>query len=115
MTAREPRPDALAQDPFTAEIMRSFLVSTVREMVGTTTRTAISTCFCHGEDFTCGLFDRTGRMIAQAQGIGVHAGALQDALAAVRERYPEPAPADVYLHNDPFAGGTHQADVCVVR
>ena len=32
-------------DAFTAEIMRSYLISIVREMVATTTRTAYSTCF----------------------------------------------------------------------
>jgi N-methylhydantoinase B len=103
-------------DPFTAEILRSYLVSTVREMVLTTTRTAYSTCFCHGEDFTCGLFDAGGRMIAQDQGVGVHAGGLEGAIASViRAADGSFAPGDIYLHNDPYDGGTHQADVCCVR
>jgi len=55
-------------DPFSAEIMRNYLISTVKEMVNTTVRTAYSTCFSEGEDFTCGLFDRDGNMIAQAAG-----------------------------------------------
>ena len=74
-------------DPFTAEIMRSYLISTVREMVVTTTRTAFSTCFCHGEDFTCALFDRDGAMIAQDQGVTVHAGAMWEA-GPLRDRHP---------------------------
>lgn len=103
-------------DPFTAEILRSYLVSTVREMVITTTRTAFSTCFCHGEDFTCGLFDASGRMVAQDQGVGVHAGGLEGATASVMRRAGDDLrPGDVYLNNDPYDGGTHQADVCVVR
>ncbi|MBJ7331511.1 MAG: hydantoinase B/oxoprolinase family protein [Solirubrobacteraceae bacterium] len=103
-------------DAFTAEILRSYLVSTVKEMVITTTRTAYSTCFCHGEDFTCGIFDETGRMIAQDQGVGVHAGGLEGAIASVIRHANGPfRPGDVYLHNDPYDGGTHQADVCVVR
>ena len=45
-----PETDAVSPaDAFTAEILRSYLVSTVKEMVLTTTRTAYSTCFCHGE------------------------------------------------------------------
>ena len=63
-------------DPFSAEILRNYLLSTVKEMVSTTVRTAYSTCFSEGEDFTCGLFDRDGNMIAQAAGINVHAGGL---------------------------------------
>ena len=108
--SREPVVDA-----FTAEIMRSYLVSTVREMVITTTRTAYSTCFCHGEDFTCGIFDPDGRMTAQDQGVGVHAGGLDGAVKSVIRAAGDFAPGDVYLHNDPYDGGTHQGDVCVVR
>lgn len=107
---------AIETDAFTAEILRSYLVNTVKEMVITTTRTAYSTCFCHGEDFTCGIFDADGRMIAQDQGVGVHAGGLELAIAAVMREATGPwKPGDVYLHNDPYDGGTHQADVCVVR
>jgi N-methylhydantoinase B len=103
-------------DLFAAEILRSYLVSTVREMVLTTTRTAFSTCFCHGEDFTCGLFDAGGRMIAQDQGVGVHAGGLGGAIASVQRVAGQTiAAGDVFLHNDPYDGATHQADVCVVR
>ncbi len=109
-------PAASTADPFTAEILRSYLVSTVREMVITTTRTAFSTCFCHGEDFTCGIFDASGRMVAQDQGVGVHAGGLEGAIASVMRRADgDLQPGDVYLNNDPYDGGTHQADVCVVR
>lgn len=102
-------------DPFTKEILRAFLVSVVREMVLTTTRTAYSTCFAHGEDFTCGLFDSKGRMIAQDQGVPVHAGALGDAVGHVIEKAGHIRPGDVFAHNDPYTGGTHQADGLVLR
>jgi N-methylhydantoinase B/oxoprolinase/acetone carboxylase alpha subunit len=102
-------------DAFTLEILRSYLVSTVREMVATTTRTAYSTCFAHGEDFTCGLFDAQGRLIAQDQGIPVHAGALGDAVAHVIATAGRFEPGDVLVHNDPYNGGTHQADGLICR
>jgi len=102
-------------DTFTTEVLRSYLVSTVREMVGTTTRTAYSTCFAHGEDFTCGLFDVSGRMIAQDQGVPVHAGALGDAIRHVIAEAGPIHESDVFIHNDPYTGGTHQADGLVCR
>jgi N-methylhydantoinase B len=102
-------------DPFTAEILRSFLFSTVREMVVTTSRTAYSTCFAHGEDFTCALFDSSGRMIAQDQGVPVHAGSLEDAVRHVIEEAGAVHEGDVFVHNDPYNGGTHQADGLVCR
>lgn len=102
-------------DQFTAEILRSYLISTVKEMVGTTVRTAYSTCFAHGEDFTCAIFDREGRMIAQDQGVPVHAGSLQDTVQFILSQTGEIAEGDVFLHNDPYTWGTHQADGLVCR
>lgn len=104
-----------AIDPFTLEIIRSYLVSAVREMHETTMRTAYSTCLSEGEDFTCALFDARGRMIAQANGSPAHSGALVDAVDNIRAAYDRFYEGDVILHNDPYNGGTHQADVVVCR
>jgi len=51
-------------------------------------------------------------MVAQAEHIPVHLGAMPDAVAAVRAH--DPAPDDVYVLNDPFAGGTHLPDITLV-
>jgi N-methylhydantoinase B len=104
-----------AIDAFSAEILRSYLVSTVREMVATTTRTAYSTCFAHGEDFTCALLDAQGRMIAQDQGVPVHAGSLGHAVQHIIAGAGQIAEGDVFVHNDPYNWGTHQADGLVCR
>src|SRR5204863_5779296 len=58
------------------------------------------------------LFDERGRMVAQAEHIPVHLGALPDAVAAVREH--DPGPDDVFVLNDPYAGGTHLPDLTLV-
>lgn len=102
-------------DPFTAEIIRSYLLSIMDEMVATTTRTAYSTCFSEGEDFTCGLFDAQGRMVAQAYGVPIHAGALVDSVKTILESYDTWEEGDVAVFNDPYEGGCHQADVVVAR
>jgi N-methylhydantoinase B len=102
-------------DPFTAEILRNYLVSTVKEMVTTTVRTAYSTCFSEGEDFTCALFDARGDMIAQAAGLPVHAGGLPIVARYVLTVLDRFEPGDVIIHNDPYTGGSHQADVVVCR
>src|SRR4029453_4182401 len=54
-------------------------------------------------DCSTALFDERGRMIAQAEHIPVHLGALPDAVAAVREH--DPGPDDVFVLHDPPAGG----------
>ena len=102
-------------DPFTTEIMRSYLISTVQEMVETTVRAAFSTCFSEGLDFTCALFDNQARMIAQAYGIPAHSGALFDPVMVMLDTYKSFEEGDVIVFNDPYNGGSHQADVVVAR
>jgi N-methylhydantoinase B len=51
-------------------------------------------------------------MIAQAEHIPVHLGAMPDAVAAVLGLDPEPG--DVFVLNDPFTGGTHLPDITLV-
>jgi N-methylhydantoinase B len=51
-------------------------------------------------------------MIAQAEHIPVHLGAMPEAVAAVRER--DPAPREPWILNDPFSGGTHLPDITLV-
>jgi N-methylhydantoinase B len=51
-------------------------------------------------------------MVAQAEPIPVHLGAMPEAVAAVLARAPRPG--DVFVVNDPFAGGTHLPDVTLV-
>jgi len=112
---QEPVRTSANVDPFTAEIMRNYLLSTVKEMVTTTVRTAYSTCFSEGEDFTCGLFDRHGNMIAQAAGINVHAGGLSLLVRHFLDKFDRFEPGDVIIHNDPYTGATHQADGAIFR
>ena len=51
-------------------------------------------------------------MIAQAEHIPVHLGAMPDAVAAVIAR--EPSREDVFILNDPYTGGTHLPDITLV-
>jgi N-methylhydantoinase B len=101
-------------DPFTLQIIRNHLYSTTEEMIQTTVRTAYSPTFAEGYDFSCALFDRTGRMVIQSRGIGVHLGSLVKTMWTVVEKYPAPEPGDVYITNHPYLA-THQSDVVVCR
>src|SRR5438067_6443964 len=75
-------------------------------------RSAFSANIKERRDCSTALFDPRGRMIAQAEHSPVHLGAMPDAVAAVRAH--DPAPEDVFILNDPFAGGTHLPDVTLV-
>src|SRR4029077_168898 len=82
------------------------------EMGAPLVRSAFSANIKERRDCSTALFDARGRMIAQAEHIPVHLGAMPDAVAAVREH--DPSPDDVWILNDPFAGGTHLPDITLV-
>ncbi|MDQ2984783.1 MAG: hydantoinase B/oxoprolinase family protein [Actinomycetota bacterium] len=75
-------------------------------------RSAFSANIKERRDCSTALFDEGGRMIAQAEHIPVHLGAMPDAVAAVMRH--EPGPDDVWILNDPFEGGTHLPDITLV-
>ena len=94
------------------QLIGAALRSVAEEMGAVLIRSAFSANIKERRDCSTALFDRRGRMIAQAEHIPVHLGAMPDAVAAVRAH--EPAPCDVFILNDPFAGGTHLPDITLV-
>jgi N-methylhydantoinase B len=88
------------------------LRAVAEEMGAVLVRSSFSANIKERRDCSTALFDEAGRMIAQAEHIPVHLGAMPDAVAAVIEH--EPARTDVFVLNDPFAGGTHLPDISVV-
>ena len=75
-------------------------------------RSSFSANIKERRDCSTALFDERGRMIAQAEHIPVHLGAMPDAVAAVMRLSLEPG--QVAILNDPYTGGTHLPDVTLV-
>jgi N-methylhydantoinase B len=94
------------------QVIGAALRSIADEMGAALVRSAFSANIKERRDCSTALFDGRGRMIAQAEHIPVHLGAMPDAVAAVRSRDPEPD--DVFVLNDPFTGGTHLPDITLV-
>ncbi len=66
-------------------------------------------------DFSCALFDRDGRLVAQAEHIPVHLGAMPYSVRAALEEFGgDFADGDMVALNDPFRGGTHLPDITLV-
>ncbi|EMA18154.1 hydantoinase B/oxoprolinase family protein [Haloarcula amylolytica] len=99
-------------DPVTLEILRNQLESVATEMGHVLIRGAYSPNIKERQDCSTALFDASGRMIAQAEHIPVHLGAMPDAVDIVLQK--DPKPGDVFIVNDPFAGGTHLPDITLV-
>src|SRR3954454_22488050 len=100
-------------DPINLEIYRALYTSVAEEMGLTLRRTAFSPNIKERRDYSCAVFDREGRVIAQGDHMPVHLGSMPMAVAAaLRETRMEPG--DVVVLNDPFAGGTRLPDVTLV-
>jgi len=94
------------------QVLGSSLRSIAEEMGAVLIRSSFSANIKERRDCSTALFDERGRMIAQAEHIPVHLGALPDAVAAVRAH--DPGPDDVFILNDPYSGGTHLPDITLV-
>jgi N-methylhydantoinase B len=98
-------------DPITRSVVQHRLSSIVREMGEAMLRTSYSQILNSSRDFSLAICDRNARLIAQADHIPVHVGALPWATMAVEERFRDIAPGDVILLNDPYHGGSHLPDL----
>ena len=94
------------------EVMANAFASIAEEMGLVLVRSALSPNIRERRDASAALFDADGEMIAQAAHIPVHLGALGDAVAAVRAL--EPQPGELFLLNDPYAGGSHLPDLTLI-
>jgi N-methylhydantoinase B len=91
------------------QVIGSALRAVAEEMGAVLIRSAFSANIKERRDCSTAIFDERGRMIAQAEHIPVHLGAMPDAVAAVLD-----LPGDIWILNDPFTGGTHLPDVTIV-
>ena len=68
-------------------------------------------------DFSSAVMDQKGCLIAQAEHIPVHLGAMPEGVKAMIEYFGEEniQDGDIYVANNPYLGGTHLPDIAVVK
>jgi len=103
-------------DPATLEVVRNAFVAATEEMNANLVRTSYSPNIKERRDCSCALFNADGQMIAQAENMPVHLGAMPFSVAAALEMYPPErlSPGDAILVNDPYHGGAHLPDFTLV-
>ncbi|MFN2571957.1 MAG: hydantoinase B/oxoprolinase family protein, partial [Gemmatimonadales bacterium] len=94
------------------EVISQAFASVAEEMGLVLIYSALSANIRERRDASAALFAADGEMIAQAAHIPVHLGALAEAVAAVRAL--EPLPGEMFLLNDPYAGGSHLPDLTLI-
>ena len=89
-------------DPIKLELYKNILTSVAEEMGVTLQRTAFSPNIKERLDFSCAVFDGTGKMVAQAAHIPVHLGSMPlSVLAAIEQTKIEPGDMICLLYTSP--------------
>lgn len=98
-------------DPVTRELLWSGFQTVVSEMSVVLQRSAFSPMIREMLDFSCGLLDPEGRLIADSNLIPAQAGTLEFALQGALQRIGRVSEGDVFVSNDPYSGATHLPDI----
>jgi N-methylhydantoinase B len=101
-------------DAITLEVLRHALAAVADEMNADLIRTAYSPNINERRDCSSAVFDPAGKMVAQAESIPVHLGAMPYSVAAAIQAAGQFAPGDIVVVNDPYAGGAHLPDITFV-
>ena len=102
-------------DIVTAAVVREALASIVREMRRSMVRSSYSSIIYEGYDFSCVLVDAMGQLIAQSgEDHPFHVIPVAASVERLLQKHTTIDEEDLFLHNDPYTGGTHLNDVAVV-
>ena len=102
----------LAVDPIVMSVIQHRLLAIVEEMGEAMLRTSYSQILNSSRDFSTAICDLDGRLIAQAEHVPIHVGALPFAAKAMTGFFGDDIhKGDVFLLNDPYHGGNHLPDL----
>ena len=98
------------------ELIRESLVAVVNEMRANVIRSSFSSIIYEGHDFSCALVTADGRLVAQGDADSpIHIFAVPYSAAEVVKSFRDDIhEGDIFLHNDPYTGGTHLNDILML-
>jgi 5-oxoprolinase (ATP-hydrolysing) len=113
------RPAASATvDPIRLELFANRFMAIAEDMGEALKTTAWSVNIKERLDFSCAIFDAAGHLVANAPHMPVHLGSMGDSVRTVMQGWQSSPrgirPGDMFVLNNPYAGGTHLPDVTVV-
>ena len=119
LTRHTPRPASerigTDVDPVMLEVFNNLFMHIAEQMGVVLENTAHSVNIKERLDFSCGVFDPEGDLIANAPHMPVHLGSMGDSVRTILEhRRKTMKPGDAFMLNAPYNGGTHLPDVTVV-
>jgi N-methylhydantoinase B len=102
----------MSLDPVSLQVLIGALGATCDEMGAVLIRAAHSSNIKERHDCSTALFDADAELVMQAEHIPVHLGSMPDAVAVIASEGQRPG--DLWILNDPFAGGTHLPDITLI-
>src|SRR5438105_9005119 len=112
-----PRSEGRTMDAVELEVLWGSLINTVNEQARALQRAAFSPIVREAGDLANALFDRSGRMVAQAvTGTPGHINSLAIGAREILSVYPPDTlqPGDVLITNDPYLSAGQLLDVTVL-
>jgi N-methylhydantoinase B len=103
-------------DPIVLNVLWSRLISAVNEQAAALMRSSFSSIVREAGDLAAGVFDRRGRMVAQATtGTPGHINPMATCMHHFLARFPleELAPGDVLITNDPWKTASQLNDITI--
>ena len=99
------------------ELIRESLIAVVNEMRANIIHSSYAPIIYEGHDFSCALMSADGRQIAQGLADHpLHIFAVPYSTQRVVEAFADDIhEGDLFLHNDPYTGGTHLNDVLLLH
>ncbi|MBU2531803.1 MAG: hydantoinase B/oxoprolinase family protein [Alphaproteobacteria bacterium] len=98
------------------ELIRESLIAVVNEMRANVIRSSYSSIIYEGHDFSCALVAGDGRLVAQGDADNpIHIFAVPYSTAELVKIFAgDIHEGDIFLHNDPYTGGTHLNDILML-
>ena len=105
------------RDPIKIELLKNALTAIADEMAVTVVRTARSFVIKESLDFSCGLMDAKGMLIAQGLCLPMHMGSFPPTMLSILSEYGHDLrEGDIFATNDPYlGGGTHLPDIYIFK
>lgn len=103
-------------DQITLDILWSRLISTVNEQAAALMRSSFTSIVREAGDLSAGVFDRRGRMLAQAvTGTPGHINSMATGMVHFLERFPVDmlSPGDILITNDPWKTCSQLNDITI--
>jgi len=99
------------------ELIRESLIAVVNEMRANIIHSSYAAIIYEGHDFSCALMSADGRQVAQGLADHpIHIFAVPYSTRQVVEAFKgDINEGDLFLHNDPYTGGTHLNDVLMLH